>query len=74
MQLLPDIEKTDTEDKKFCLKWRIYIGRRKVCVNYQTDTDELNIAVYRYRISSYLKDKEIDLKLSEYQLLLGKQV
>ena len=74
MQHLPDIEKTDTTDEKFCLKRTIYIGRRKVCVNYQTDTDKLNIAVYRYRSSSYLKDEQIDLKMSEYQLVLEKQV
>ena len=61
MQQLPDIEKTDSKEEISCLKWTIYNGRRKVCVNFQTDTDKLNIAVYRYRSNLYLKDNEVDL-------------
>ena len=72
MQQLPDIEKTDSKEKISCLKWTIYNGRRKVCVNFQTDTDKLNIVVYRYRNNLYLKNNEIDLKLTEYQSLLAK--
>ena len=69
MQQLPDIEKTDSKEEISCLKWTKYNGRRKVCVNFQTDTDNLNIVVYRYRNNLYLKDNEIDLKLAEYQSL-----
>ena len=47
-QQLPDNEKTDSKEEISCLKWTIYNGRRKVCVNFQTDTDKLNISVYRY--------------------------
>ena len=39
-----------------------------------TDTDKLNIVVCRYRDKMYLKDIEFDLELTEYQLLLAKQV
>ena len=74
MQQLPDIEKSDSKEEISCLKWTIYNGRRKVCVNFQTDTDKLNIAVYRYRNNLYLKDKEVDLQLTEYQSLLAKRV
>ena len=74
MQQVPDIEKTDSEEEKCCPKWTIYNGRRKVCVNFQTDTDKLNIVVYRYRNNLYLKDNEVDLKLTEYQSLLAKRV
>ena len=74
MQQLPEIEKTDSKEEISCLKWTIYNGRRKVCVNVQTDTDKLNIVVYRYRNNLYLKDNELDLKLSEYQSLLAKRV
>ena len=49
MQQLPDIEKTDSKEKICCLKRTIYKGRRKVCVNFQTDTDKLTVVVYRYR-------------------------
>ena len=56
MQQLPDIEKTDFKEEVSCLKWTIYSGRRKVCVNFQIDTDKLNIVVHRYRNNSYLKD------------------
>ena len=74
MQQLPDIEKTDSKKEKSCLKWTIYKGRRKVCVNFQTDTDKLKISVYRYWNNLYLKDNDFDLKLSEYQSLLAKRV
>ena len=73
MQQLPDIEKTDSKEEISCLKWTMYHGRRKVCVNIQTDTDKLNIVVYRYRYNLYLKDNEIDLKLPENQSLLLKR-
>ena len=72
-QQLPDIEKSDSKDEIFCLKWTIYNGKRKVCINFQTDTDKVNIVVYRYRDSTYLKDTEMDLKLAEYKKLLAKR-
>ena len=74
MQQLADIETTDSKEEIFCLKETIYIGRRKVCVNFQTDTDKLNIVVYRYRNNLCLKDNEVHLKLTEYQSLLAKRV
>ena len=46
-QQLPDIEKPDSKDEISCFKWTIYNGRRKVCINFQTDTDKVNIVVYR---------------------------
>ena len=73
-QQLPDFEKSDSRDEISCLKWTIYNGRIKVCINFQTDTDQVNIVVYRYRNSTYLKDTEIDLKLTEYKKLLAKRV
>ena len=39
--------KTDSREELSRLKWTIYIGRRIVCVNLKTDTDKLNIVVYR---------------------------
>ena len=74
MQQLPDIEKTDSKEGKSCLKETKYNGRRNVCVNFQTDTDKLNIVVYRYRNNLYLKDIELDLNLSQYQSLMAKRV
>ena len=74
MQQLPGIEKTDSKTETSCLKCTIYIGRRKVCVNFQIDTDKLNIAVYRYRNNLYLKDNENDLKLTEHRSLLAKRI
>ena len=74
MQDLPDIEKTDSKEEIPCLEWTLYIGRRKVCVNFQTDTDKLNIVVYRYGKNLYLKGNEVILKLSEYESLLAKRV
>ena len=73
-QQLPDIEKSDSKHEISFLKWTIYNGRRKVCINFQTDTDKVNIVVYRYRNSTYLKDIEFDLKLTEYKKLLAKRV
>ena len=74
MQQLPNIEKTDSNEEKSHLKWTIYKGRRKVCVNFQTDTDNLNIVVYRYWNSLYLNDNEVDLKMTEHQSLLAKRI
>ena len=74
MQQLPDSEKTYSKEEVSCLKWTVYNGRRKVCVNFQTDTDNLNFVVYCYRNSSYLKDNEVILKLTEYQSALAKRV
>ena len=74
MKQFPDIGKTDSKEGISCLKWTIYNGRRKVCVNFQTDTDKLNNVVYRYRNNLYLKVIEVTLKLSEYQSLLAKRV
>ena len=73
-QQLPDIEKTYPRDEISCLKWTIYNGTRKVCINFQTDTDKVNIVVYVYRNITYLKDTEMDLKLTEYKKLLAKRV
>ena len=73
-QQLPDIEKFDSKDDISCLKWTIYNDRGKVCTNFQTYTDKVNIVVYRYRNSTYLKDTEMDLKLTEYKKLLAKRV
>ena len=64
-QQLPDIEKSYSKDEIPCLKWTIYNGRRKVCINFQTDADKVNIVVYRYRNNRYLKGTERDLKLSD---------
>ena len=73
-QQLPDIEKVESKNEISCLKWTIYNGRRKVCINFQTDADKLNIVVYRSRNNTYLKDTEIDLKLTEYKKLLAQRV
>ena len=73
-QQLPDIEKVDSKDEISCFKWTIHNGWRKVCINFQTDADKVNIVVYRYRNNTYLKDTEMDLKLSEYKRLLAKRV
>ena len=72
-QQLPDIQKADSKDEISCLKWTIYNGR-KVCINFQTNTDKVNIVVYRYRNNTYLKDTEMDLKSTEYKKLLAKRV
>ena len=74
IQKLPDIEKTDSKEEISCLKWTIYNGRRKVCVNFQNYTDKLKNVVYRYRNSLYLNDNEVELKQAEYQSLLPKRV
>ena len=73
-QHLPDIQKVDSKEEISCLKWTIYNGRRKVCINFQTDTDKVNIIVYRYQNSTYLKDTQMNLKLTEYKKLLAKRV
>ena len=70
-QQVPNIEKVDSKDELSRLKWTIYNGRRKLCINFQTDADKVNIVVYRYQNNTYLKDTEMDLKLTEYKKLLA---
>ena len=48
-QQLPDSEEAESKDESSFLKWTIYSGWRKVCINFQTDTDKVKIVVYRYR-------------------------
>ena len=67
MQQLPEIEKVDSKNEISCINWRIYNGRRKVCISFKTDMDKLNIVVYRYRNNTYVKDPEMELKLTEYE-------
>ena len=74
MQQLPDIGKTISGEEISYLKWTKYNGRRKVRGNFQTDTDNLNSVVYRYRNCLQLKINEIDPKMREYQSLLAKRV
>ena len=69
-QQLPDFEEADSKLEISCLKWTIYNGRRKICINFGTDTDKVNIVVYRHRNSTYLKDTEMDLNLTEYKNFL----
>ena len=74
MQQLPDIDKIDFKEEICCLTWTKYSGRRKLCMNFWTDTDKLNIVVDTYRKNLYLKDIKVHLKLTEYQSLLSKRV
>ena len=69
MQQLPEIEKVDSKNEISCLKWTICNGRRKVCISFKTDIDELNIVVYGCRNNTYVEDTEMELKLSEYEKL-----
>ena len=41
---LQDNEKTDCREKTSCLKWTKFYARRKLFVNFHTDTDKLNIS------------------------------
>ena len=74
MQQLPEIEKVVSKNEISCLKWTIYNGRRKVCISFKTDMDKLNILVYRYRKNTYVKDTEMELKLTEDEKILSKRV
>ena len=71
---LPDIQKADSKDEISCLKRTIYNRRRKVCTNFQTDTDKVNVVVYRYRNNTYLQDTKMDLKMTEWKKLLAKRI
>ena len=73
-QQLLDIEEADSKHEISCIKWTIYDGRRKTRINFQTDTDKVKIVVYRYRNNTYLKDAEMDLKLTEYKKILAQRV
>ena len=73
-QQLPDIENIDYRKEIYCLRWTIDNGRRNLCVNFKTDTDNFNIVLQFYRNNLHLNDNEIDLKLTEQQSHLAKRV
>ena len=70
MQPLPNLKNTVFGEKISRLNWTRFIGRRIVSVGFKTDTDKLNLVVYRCRKN--LKDREFALKLTEYQTILAK--
>ena len=70
---MPKIEKIDSEIEISCLKYTICNFWRKVCVNYKTLYDKLNIVMCRYPKSLKLEHVEVELKLSEYQKFLSKR-
>ena len=74
MQHLPEIEKVDSKNENSCLKLTLYKGRKKVFISFKTDLDKLNFVIYRYRNNTYVKDTEMELKLTEYEKLLPKRV
>ena len=74
MQQLPEIEELDSKNEIPCLKWTKYKGRRKVCLSFKTDMDKVNNVNYRYRNNTYVKDTEMELKLTENKKLLSKRV
>ena len=74
MQQLPEIEMVDSKNELSCLKGTLYNGSRKICRSFKTDMDKLNIVVYRHRNNTYVKDTEMELKLTEYEKLLFKRV
>ena len=72
-QQLADTQETDSREELSCPKFRLNNDRRKVCVNFMTDTDKLDIVVYRYRNSLYLRNNEVNLKMTKYQSILAKR-
>ena len=74
MQHLTEIEKVDSKSKISYPKWTIYNGGRKVCLSFKTDMDMLNVAVYCYRNNTYVKDTEMEVKMTQYEKRLSKRV
>ena len=68
------MEKTESKEEISCQDWTIYDGRRKACVSFKTDTDNLKNVMYRYRNNLHLKENEVDLKLTKHQLRLTKRI
>ena len=69
-----DIGKVNSKDEISRLKWTTYNGRRRVCINFKTDANKVNIVVYPYRNNTYLKDTARNIKLTEYKKLLANRV
>ena len=58
----PDVELIDPRNKSSCLKSTNYISRWDVRVNFQTDTDKLNLVINRNRDKLYLKSDETNVE------------
>ena len=67
MQQRPAIGETDSKEKLSNWKLLIDNGRRKECANFKTETDKLNVEVFRYQNILFHKDNEVDGKLTKYQ-------
>ena len=74
MQLSKDLGKIDAKEELFCPKWTEYNGSREVYKNFRTDTDKLNVVVYKYQNDFCLRGNEIDLKMSKYEEFLEKRI
>ena len=73
MQQLPEVGNFDSENEISCLRWIIYNGRRKICVFCKSDTDYVELTVYRYRNNMYMNDSDIEVKATEYNTVLQKK-
>ena len=51
-QQLADVENVDSKNEISCLKWTVYNGRRKVCINFRTDRDKVNTIVIETTLPS----------------------
>ena len=64
----------DLFKRRNILKWTTCNDKRKFCVNYLTDTHKLSSVVNHYRINTYTKILEKQLKMTEYGKLFFKRV
>ena len=51
-QQLPHIEKVDSKDESSCFKWTIQNGRRKLCINVRSDTEN-TVCICGYHSSCF---------------------
>ena len=73
MQHLPELKKTDPQEKASSPQLTLHNGRRKVYVNPKNDTDTADFVVYHYRSSLCLKDEEAEFSLTAQQKFLTKR-
>ena len=73
---MPDIEKIHSNEENYCQKVTKYNGNEHIenLVNFKTDTDNLKFVVHRYRNKLYVKNIEVDIRLTKYHALLTKRI
>lgn len=75
LEHLPTISEIEDETLEISqLKWTFHNGRRKVFVEYRTDTKKIMLTRFCYRNNQWRYVEGIEMTLENYKSIIGKQM